>query len=130
MHITLDMELQEYMEKQFEADGRAGAFIALNPKNGEIVTMVSYPTYSLNMFSSQISYDEWDKIINDPRKPLSNKAIAGEYPPGSVFKVVSAIAFLENGVDPKEQYYDKTGYYQIGKWKWRAWKAGGMDIQI
>ena len=125
MHITLDMELQEYMEKQFEADGRAGAFIALNPKNGEILTMVSYPTYSLNMFSSQISYDEWDKIINDPRKPLSNKAIAGEYPPGSVFKVVSAIAFLENGVDPKEQYYDKTGYYQIGKWKWRAWKAGG-----
>lgn len=125
MYMTLDMELQEYMEKQFEADGRAGAFIALNPKNGEILTMVSYPTYSLNMFSSQISYDEWDKIINDPRKPLANKAIAGEYPPGSVFKVVSAIAFLENGVDPKEQYYDKTGYYQIGKWKWRAWKAGG-----
>lgn len=125
MYMTLDMELQEYMEKQFEEDGRAGAFIALNPKNGEILTMVSYPTYSLNMFSSQISYDEWDKIINDPRKPLANKAIAGEYPPGSVFKVVSAIAFLENGVDPKEQYYDKTGYYQIGKWKWRAWKAGG-----
>lgn len=125
MYMTLDMELQEYMEKQFEEDGRAGAFIALNPKNGEILTMVSYPTYSLNMFSSQISYDEWDKIINDPRKPLANKAIAGEYPPGSVFKVVSAIAFLENGVDPKEQYHDKTGYYQIGKWKWRAWKAGG-----
>ena len=125
MYITLDMELQEYMEKQFEEDGRAGAFIALNPKNGEILTMVSYPTYSLNMFSSQISYEEWDKIINDPRKPLSNKAIAGEYPPGSVFKVVSAIAFLENGIDPKEKYYDKTGYYQIGKWKLRAWKAGG-----
>lgn len=125
MHITLDMELQEYMEKQFEEDGRAGAFIALNPRNGEILTLVSYPTYSLNMFSSQISYEEWDKIINDPRKPLSNKAIAGEYPPGSVFKVISAIAFLENGIDPKEKYYDKTGYYQIGKWRWRAWKAGG-----
>lgn len=125
MYMTLDMELQEYMEKQFKEDGRAGAFIALNPKNGEILTMVSYPTYSLNTFSSQISYEEWDKIINDPRKPLSNKAIAGEYPPGSVFKVVSAIAFLENGVDPKEKYYDKTGYYQIGKWRWRAWKAGG-----
>lgn len=125
MHITLDMELQEYMEKQFEEDGRAGAFIALNPKNGEILTLVSYPTYSLNMFSSQISYEEWDKIINDPRKPLSNKAIAGEYPPGSVFKVISAIAFLENGIDPKEKYYDKTGYYQIGKWRWRAWKVGG-----
>lgn len=125
MYITLDMELQEYMEQQFKKDGRAGAFVAINPKNGEILTLVSYPTYSLNTFSSQISYDEWNKIINDPRKPLSNKAIAGEYPPGSVFKVVSAVAFLENGVDPKETYYDKTGYYQIGKWKWRAWKAGG-----
>lgn len=125
MYITLDMELQEYMEQQFKKDGRAGAFVAINPKNGEILTLVSYPTYSLNTFSSQISYDEWNKIINDPRKPLSNKAIAGEYPPGSVFKVVSAVAFLENGVDPKDTYYDKTGYYQIGKWKWRAWKAGG-----
>lgn len=125
VHLTLDMELQEYMEEQFKEDGRAGAFIALNPKNGEILTMVSYPTYSLNMFSSQISYEDWDKIINDPRKPLSNKAIAGEYPPGSVFKVISAIAFLENGIDPKEQYYDRTGYYQIGNWKWKAWKIGG-----
>ena len=125
MYMTLDMELQEYMESEFKKDGRAGAFIALNPKNGEILTLVSYPTYSLNTFSSQISYEEWNRIVKDPRKPLSNKAIAGEYPPGSVFKVISAIAFLENGVDPKEKYYDKNGYYQIGKWRWRAWKAGG-----
>lgn len=125
MYMTLDMELQEYMESEFKKDGRAGAFIALNPKNGEILTLVSYPTYSLNTFSSQISYEEWNRIVKDPRKPLSNKATAGEYPPGSVFKVISAIAFLENGVDPKEKYYDKNGYYQIGKWRWRAWKAGG-----
>lgn len=125
LHLTIDMELQEYMEEQFKEDGRAGAFIAMNPKNGEIITMVSYPTYSLNMFSSQISYDEWDKIIKDPRRPLSNKAVAGEYPPGSVFKVISAMAFMDNGIDPKEQYNDRTGYYTIGKWKWRAWKFGG-----
>ena len=128
LHLTLDMELQKYMEEQFKEDGRAGSFIALNPKNGEILTMVSYPTYSLNTFSSQISYDEWDKIINDPRRPLSNKAIAGEYPPGSVFKVVSALAFMDNGIDPKEQYNDRTGYYQIGKWKWKAWKYGGHGL--
>ena len=128
LHLTLDMELQKYMEEQFKEDGRAGSFIALNPKNGEILTMVSYPTYSLNTFSSQISYDEWDKIINDPRRPLSNKAIAGEYPPGSVFKVVSALAFMDNGIDPKEKYNDRTGYYQIGKWKWKAWKYGGHGL--
>lgn len=125
LYMTLDMELQKYMEDQFKEDGRVGAFIALNPKNGEILTMVSYPTYSLNMFSSQILNEDWQKIITDPRRPLTNKTIAGEYPPGSVFKVVSAMAFLNNGIDPKEKYLDRNGYYEIGKWRWRAWKAGG-----
>ncbi|WP_294063754.1 penicillin-binding protein 2 [uncultured Fusobacterium sp.] len=125
LYMTLDMELQQYMEEQFKEDKRVGAFIAMNPKTGELITMVSYPTYSLNMFSSQILNEDWQKIINDPGRPLTNKTIAGEYPPGSVFKVVSAISFLENGIDPKEKYLDRNGYYEIGKWRWRAWKAGG-----
>lgn len=125
LHMSIDIELQQYMEEEFKKDGRSGSFIALNPKNGEILTIVSYPTYSLNMFSSQISTEDWNKISNDPRKILTNKSIAGEYPPGSIFKVISAFAFLENGVNPKEKYMDYTGYYQIGTWKWRAWKAGG-----
>lgn len=125
LYMTLDMEMQEYMEEQFKEDKRVGAFIAMDPKTGELITMVSYPTYSLNMFSSQILNEDWQKIINDPGRPLTNKTIAGEYPPGSVFKVVSAISFLENGIDPKEKYLDRNGYYEIGKWRWRAWKAGG-----
>ena len=125
LYMTLDMELQQYMEEQFKEDKRVGAFIAMDPKTGELLTMVSYPTYSLNMFSSQILNEDWQKIINDPGRPLTNKTIAGEYPPGSVFKVVSAISFLENGIDPKEKYLDRNGYYEIGKWRWRAWKAGG-----
>lgn len=125
LYMTLDMELQEYMEEQFKEDKRVGAFIAMDPKTGELITTVSYPTYSLNMFSSQILNEDWQKIINDPGRPLTNKTIAGEYPPGSVFKVVSAISFLENGIDPKEKYLDRNGYYEIGKWRWRAWKAGG-----
>ena len=125
LYMTLDMELQQYMEEQFKEDKRVGAFIAMDPKTGELITMVSYPTYSLNMFSSQILNEDWQKIINDPGRPLTNKTIAGEYPPGSVFKVVSAISFLENGIDAKEKYLDRNGYYEIGKWRWRAWKAGG-----
>lgn len=125
LYMTLDMELQQYMEEQFKEDKRVGAFIAMDPKTGELITMVSYPTYSLNMFSSQILNEDWQKIINDPGRPLTNKTIAGEYPPGSVFKVVSAISFLENGIDSKEKYLDRNGYYEIGKWRWRAWKAGG-----
>lgn len=124
VHLTLDMRLQKYVEDIFKEEGYTGSLIALNPKNGEIITLVSYPTYSLNTFSSQISTEEWKEIINDPRKPLSNKAIAGEYPPGSVFKVISAFSFLKKGINPKEKFYD-NGYYSIGNWKWKAWKVGG-----
>ena len=113
------------MEEEFKKDNRSGAFIAVKPSTGEIVTMVSYPTYSLNTFSSQISTEEWQKISTDPRKILTNKSIAGEYPPGSIFKAFVAMSFLKSGIDPKEKYNDYTGYYQIGNWKWRAWKRGG-----
>ncbi|MCG6835882.1 penicillin-binding protein 2 (plasmid) [Fusobacterium vincentii] len=125
LYMGINMELQQYMEEEFEKDGRSGSFVALNPKTGEIITIVSYPTYSLNTFSSQISPEEWNSISNDPRKILTNKTIAGEYPPGSTFKMMSAIAFLKSGIDPKLKYNDYTGYYQIGNWKWRAWKRGG-----
>lgn len=125
LHMSIDIELQKYMEEEFKKDERSGAFIALKAKTGEIVSIISYPTYSLNLFSSQISVEDWEKILNDPRKILTNKSIAGEYPPGSIFKVISAFSFLDNGVDPKEKYMDFNGYYQIGKWKWRAWKIGG-----
>lgn len=125
LYMGINMELQQYMEEEFEKDGRSGSFVALNPKTGEIITIVSYPTYSLNTFSSQISPEEWNSISNDPRKILTNKTIAGEYPPGSTFKMISAIAFLKSGIDPKLKYNDYTGYYQIGNWKWRAWKRGG-----
>ena len=121
LYMGINMELQQYMEEEFEKDGRSGSFVALNPKTGEIITIVSYPTYSLNTFSSQISPEEWNLISNDPRKILTNKTIAGEYPPGSTFKMLSAIAFLKSGIDPKLKYNDYTGYYQIGNWKWRAW---------
>lgn len=125
LYLSIDIDLQKYMEEEFKKGGYTGSFIALNPENGEILTIVSYPTYSLNTFSSQISVDEWKKISTDPRKILTNKSIAGEYPPGSIFKVFSAIAFLENGINPNEKYMDNTGYYQIGNWKWKAWKTGG-----
>lgn len=125
LHLTVDSELQKYVEELFREGHYSGAFIALNPKNGEVITMVSYPTFSLNTFSSQISQEEWNEIQNDPQKPLSNKATTGLYPPGSTFKLVSAMAFLTQGVSPYEIYNDRTGIYTIGKYKWKAWKKGG-----
>ncbi|MEG1364743.1 MAG: penicillin-binding transpeptidase domain-containing protein [Cetobacterium sp.] len=124
VHLSIDMRLQRDMEAIFRDEKLTGALIAMNPKTGEMVTMVSYPTYSLNTFSSQISVEEWNEIIKDPRRPLNNKVVAGEYPPGSTFKPFSAFSFLEKGLDPKFKIYD-NGYYEIGAWRWKAWKVGG-----
>ncbi|MGL5568267.1 MAG: penicillin-binding protein 2, partial [Cetobacterium sp.] len=124
LHLSIDMRLQEHMEKIFEEEKLSGALIALDAQTGKVLTMVSYPTYSLTTFSSKISQEEWTKITNDPRKILTNKTISGEYPPGSVFKPFSAFAFFNSGLDPKTKIFD-NGVYSIGKWSWRAWKKGG-----
>lgn len=124
VHLTIDMRLQRYMENVFKERKLVGSMIALNPKNGKIITMVSYPTYPLNTFSSTISSELWNEILYDKRKPLTNKTISGEYPPGSVFKPFVAFSFLEAGIDPKEKFYD-DGAYRIGEWQWRSWKRTG-----
>ncbi|MGL5053403.1 MAG: penicillin-binding protein 2 [Cetobacterium sp.] len=124
LHLSLDMRLQEHMEKIFEEENLSGALIALDAQTGKVLTMVSYPTYSLTTFSSKISQEEWSRISSDTRKPLTNKTISGEYPPGSVFKPFSAFAFFNNGLDPKTKIFD-NGVYSIGKWSWKAWKKGG-----
>ena len=124
MYLTIDSRLQEYMENYFEENELQGSLVAINPKNGEIISLVSYPTYSLNMFTSRFTSEQWNSIMNDKRKPLNNRAIAGEYPPGSIFKPIVSLALLEDGLNPKKKYFD-NGYYQVGKWKWRSWKPGG-----
>ena len=124
VHLTIDMRLQRYMENVFKERKLVGSMIALNPKDGKILTMVSYPTYPLNTFSSTIPSDLWNEILYDKRKPLTNKSISGEYPPGSVFKPFVAFSFLEAGLDPYEKFYD-DGAYRIGEWQWRSWKRTG-----
>lgn len=128
IQLTLDMRLQIFIENLFKEAELNGSLVAINPQNGEIITMVSYPTYSLNTFSSSIPSDVWNKILYDKRKPLTNKAIAGEYPPGSVFKPFVAFSFLENGLNPNETYNDFNGIFSIGEWSWKSWKKGGHGI--
>jgi penicillin-binding protein 2 len=124
LYLTLDIRLQEYMTNYLEEHKLKAAFVALNPKTGEVITKASTPEYSLNMFSSKFSQSEWNEILHDEGKPLQNRFLMGTYPPGSVFKVISALTFLKEGINPDIKHYD-PGYYQLGKWKWRTWKRGG-----
>src|SRR5207245_9604787 len=79
-------------------DGRNGAIVALDPRTGEILAMVSRPTYDPNNFAVHIKKDEWSKLVTDENHPLLNKAIQAQLAPGSVFKIIMATAGLQEGI--------------------------------
>ncbi len=101
--LTLDLELQEAAERALrrgmgKVGSESGVVIAMNPKTGEILAMVSLPSYDNNLFAGGISPEDYARLINDPLLPLFNRAISGEYPVGSTFKIVPAAAGLQEGV--------------------------------
>ena len=124
LYLTIDIELQKKVTDFMIENDIKGAFIAIEPKTGRIITMVSNPEYPLNTIISRMTTEQWNAINLNKDRPLENRVMTGRYPPGSIFKPLTALAFLESGLDPKKEYYD-PGYFQLGKWKWRSWKAGG-----
>jgi penicillin-binding protein 2 len=121
--LTLDLELQRVAEEAFQ--DRSGALVAMDPKTGRILAMVSKPSFDPNLFARNISPEEWKSLTENPGHPLQNKGIQGQYPPGSVFKIITAIAGLESGIiDPNTQM-TCTGSYTFGNRDFRCWKEGG-----
>jgi penicillin-binding protein 2 len=96
LKLTVDIDLQIAAEQALE--GRNGAIVAMDPRTGEILAMVSRPTFNPSDFSVRISRDEWNKLVNDPDKPLLNKAIQAQLAPGSTFKIIMATAGLQEGI--------------------------------
>ena len=123
VNLTLDRELQE---TAFAAlNGKEGTIVALDVQNGAILAMVSTPAFDPNVFARGIKAEEWRGLIQDRLRPLSNRAIQGQYPPGSTFKIIMAIAGLEEGVlDPESTIYD-PGFYTFGNRAFRDWKKEG-----
>ncbi len=96
LRTTIDLDLQIAAEEALE--GKPGAIVAMDPRNGEILAMVSRPAFDPNEFAVKITRDEWNRLINDPGKPLLNKAIQAQLAPGSVFKTIMATAGLQEGI--------------------------------
>ena len=94
--LSIDADLQKFTEDLL--GNRNGAIVAIDPNNGEILTLVSKPDFDLNDFSGKLSPDIWNRLNNDPDKPLFNRATMTRYPPGSTFKMVSALASLQEGI--------------------------------
>jgi penicillin-binding protein 2 len=96
LRTTLDLDLQAVAE--LAMNGKRGAVVALDPRNGEVLAMVSRPAFDPNKFTGRISKSDWDVLATDPDKPLMNRAIQAELAPGSTFKPFAALAGLESGV--------------------------------
>ncbi|HTV65772.1 MAG TPA: penicillin-binding protein 2 [Bryocella sp.] len=99
LKLTIDLDLQIAAEEALE--GKPGAIVAMDPRNGEILAMVSRPAFDPNEFAVHITRDEWNALITDPGKPLLNKAIQAQLAPGSVFKTIMATAGLQEGIAQK-----------------------------
>jgi len=130
LSISIDSLLQEtlysQLKKQVDAlHSSGGAAVALDPRNGEVLALVSYPSYDNNLFFKGLSTDEFNNILNDPKKPLINRTISGEYPPGSTIKPVWAAAALQEGIINENTTVNSTGCIQIDKWFFPDWKTGG-----
>ena len=123
MHLTLDSALQEYALERM--DGESSAAVVLDIKTGEILVSASSPSFDANSFVFGISVPDWNALLNDPYRPLSNKAVSGAYPPGSTFKMVVALAALEAGVVTPKSTVWCPGHYQLGNRRFHCWRRGG-----
>jgi len=121
--LTLRRDVQQAAEKAF-ADN-AGAAVAIDVHTGEILAITSRPAFDPALFARGISGQEWIEMLQNPRHPLQNKAIRGQYPPGSTFKTVVALAALRAGVASSATSVNCEGRMTIGNREFRCWKKEG-----
>jgi penicillin-binding protein 2 len=121
--LTIDRKIQDAAEAAFA--GKKGTVVAMNPTTGEILALVSRPSYDPNLFAQRISGEDWQRIAGDPGHPLQNRAVQAQYPPGSIFKLIVAIAGLESGALTPETKVHCTGVFHLGNVKFDDWKKGG-----
>lgn len=123
LHLTLDARLQRVAYEAFGEE--SGAAVVLNVKTGEILALVSTPSFDPNLFTNGISYKHWNALLNNERTPLVNKAVSGQYSPGSTFKVVVALAALEAGVIDINTRFTCSGGLDVGNIRFHCWRHSG-----
>ena len=126
LYTNIDVDLQRYMAKIF-GDSLQGGAIALDPKTGGVLALYSAPSFDPNRFIGGIPADLWKSLNDDPRRPLYNKVIQGRYPPGSTWKLATAVIALESGVANLDDHMPVpcTGGYQFGNRYLKCWNQKG-----
>lgn len=132
--LTLDLRIQKVVEELMtgtEEEPINGSAVVMKVRTGEILAMASKPAFDPNMFSSGISVHDWRKLIFNKQHPLQNKAIDGQFPPGSVYKIVTAYAALEEKIITPEDTVFCPGYFKLGRRSYRCWNRGGHgDVNL
>lgn len=134
--LTLDANLQKTAEEALAAQvetsrnigqpAKGGAVVVLDVKTGGVLTLASNPAFDPNVFAGGISTKEWSSLINNPNNPLNNRAIQNAYPPGSVFKIVTAAAALESNLTTAQEIFDDRGVYTLFGWQFWGWDKKGL----
>ncbi|MFC1694066.1 penicillin-binding protein 2 [Candidatus Latescibacterota bacterium] len=119
--LTLDMRLQLAVQEAY-GDSLVGALVALDPRNGEVLVMASFPSFDPNEVTQMYA-----SLVNDPDKPMFNRAIQATYPPGSTFKPITALAGLENGFTADTEFQPCDGAYYFGQW-YECWDENGHGV--
>jgi penicillin-binding protein 2 len=123
IYLTLDIGLQRKAEALL--GGKVGTAVAMDPSNGHILAMASSPAFDPNAFVQGMTYESWNDLASNKFRPMENKAIQGQYPPGSTYKIVTAIAGLEEGVITVHTRPYCPGFYRYGDRTFRCWNRGG-----
>ncbi len=132
-YLSLDASLQRATARSLEAGlardhKTAGATVVIDPRTGEVLAMVSLPGYDTNLFTHGISQADYSKLLNDPDHPLLNRAIAGQYPPGSTFKMVTATAALQEGKITAQTLLSCPPYINVGGWVYHNWATYSLGL--
>ncbi len=125
IHLTLDAKLQMAAEDLMTKDDKAGAVVAMEVKSGRLLALVSTPPIHLEEFIGGISHKNWNALLNNPKHPLINKTVQGTYPPGSTYKMITALAGLSKGVIDEHTVFYCPGFYRFGNRTYRCWKHSG-----
>ena len=136
VYLSIDLRLQTAAGNALAAGlqrdhKKAGADVVVDPRTGEVLAMVSLPGYDTNLFTHGITQDQYTHLLNDPRLPLLNRAIAGQYAPGSTFKMVTAAAGLQEGKITPQTLLDCPSYLTFGGWtyhNWASYSLGYMNV--
>lgn len=123
VYLTLQRDVQLAAEKAF--GDQAGAAVAVDVNSGEVLALVNSPSFSPALFARGITDEEWRGLLKDPLHPLQFKAIRGQYPPGSTFKIVTALAALQSDPAIADHEVNCTGRTKVGNREFRCWKRWG-----